>query len=308
MARRHFAFSIVAAIAASFATSTAFGQRYGVGAAPQPQIPKEDFSGKGELEAVRRTGIAAVLDGKPWLLQFDPKIKVSVSGSATGDGLAPGMFVKFHAEVDKKGKISDEISDLEIFTPSDKNPLGATAAGNAFDTSGPKKGPAATPSSYDIAGKITGLKKGAITVFCPGLTVHGQLSSDPKVTVNAADLSLASPGDKITVKGWHFKGQEGKGYATEIDVQMANALSGPAKRGAHATKAADKPVDSAGAAASGDKKSPKAGANAADPKAADPKAADAKSGDTKAGDTKAAEAKGADPKAAAGKAADPDSK
>ena len=302
MARRQFAFSVAAAIAVCFASGTTFGQRYGVGSAPQPQIPKEDFSGKGELEAVAGVGIKAVLDGKPWLLQFDPRIKVSVSGSATGDGLAAGMFVKFHAEVDKKGKISDEISDLEIFTPSDKNPLGATVAGNAFDTSGPKKGPAATPTSYDIAGKITGLKKGAITVACPGLTVHGQLSSDPKITVNAADMRLASPGDKITVKGWHVKGQEGKGYATEIEVQMANPLSGPAKKGTHASKTADKPADSAGSGPSGDKKSPKAGANAADPKAAD-----AKSGDPKAADAKGADAKSADSKPT-GKIGDPDAK
>jgi hypothetical protein len=293
MARRHFAFSVVAAIAASFAASTTFGQRYGLGPAPQPQLQKEDFSGKGELEAVRGTGIAAVLDGKPWLLQFDPKVKVNVSGLATADGLAAGMFVKFHAEVDKKGKASEEIDDLEIFTPSEKTPLGATAAGNAFETT-PKKGPAATPTTYDIAGKVTGLKKGVITVACPGLTVHGQLSSDPKITVNAADLRFASPGDKISVKGWHVKGQEGKGYVTEIEVQMANALSGPAsKKGAHASK----PADSAGAA-SGDKKSTKPGANAADPKV----------NDAKAGDTKAADAKDADPKAAAAKNAAPDAK
>ncbi|HKD38224.1 MAG TPA: hypothetical protein VKB78_15530, partial [Pirellulales bacterium] len=140
--------------------------------------------------------------------------------------------------------------------------------------------------------------KGAITVACPGLTVHGQLSSDPKIAVNAADLRYASSGDKVTVKAWHVKGQAGKAIATEIDVQMANTLGGAAKKGAHAGKTTDKPSDSAGSSASGDKKSTKAGANAVDPKAAD----------TKAGDAKTTDAKGADPKAAAGKAADPDSK
>jgi hypothetical protein len=303
MARRHFAFWVAAAIAAAFGPSTAFGQRapsYGGGTALQPQLQKEDFTGKGEFEAAGSAGLKAVLDGKPWLIQFDPKVKVNVSGSATVDVLTPGMFVKFRAEVDKKGKAPDEITNLEIFTPGEKNPIGATPAGggNAFETSAPKKGPAATPTSYDIAGKVTSLKKGAIIVACPGMTVHGQLSSDPTITINAADLRFASPGDKIVVKGWHPKGQEGKGYATEVEVQMANTLSPPAKKGAHAGKTADKAADSADSATSGDKKPAKAAAKPADPKAAD----------AKAGDTKGTDAKGADPKAAAGKTADPDSK
>jgi hypothetical protein len=273
MARRQLAL-FTAALAAAFGPSAAFGQ-YG-GAVQQPQVQKQELHGKGELEAVGGGGLKAVLDGQPWLIKFDPKVKVTVTGSATADALVPGLFVKFKGEFDKKGKASEEIKELEIFTPNEKDPLGAKSSGNPFDSPAPKKGPLITPTRYDIAGRITGIKKGTITVACPGMTVHADVASDAMITVNIADPTVASAGDKIEVKGWYVKGQEGRGYAAEVTVQLANQLTGPKKKGLHSAKAGDKSTDPADAASPDDKKPTKGGAKAADPKPAPGKAADTK--------------------------------
>lgn len=252
MARWQWLGIVAAAGMVSAAPSLTLAQGYG-GVVQQPQQQKQELHGKGEFEAVAAGGVfKAVLDAQPWLLKLDQKPKVSVTGSATVDALVPGMFVKFKGEFDKKGKASAEINDLEVFTPNEKQPIGATPAGaSGFDAPMPaKKGPPpTTPTTYDIAGRITSIKKNTITVSCGNMTVHGDLASDATVTLNVADLSLASSGDKIEVRGWYVKGQEGRGYASDVQVTLSNQFTGPKKRGAHPVKTTnDKSADKAGAA------------------------------------------------------------
>jgi hypothetical protein len=261
----------------------------------QQQQAHQELHGKGELEAFGPGGFAAVLDGNPWKIGFEPKKqpKIEVTGSATSEFLAPGMFIKFKGDFDKKGKATAEVKDLEIFTPNEKEPLGATKSGGAFEAAAPQKGPPSNlPTTYEIAGRITGMKKGTMIVSCPNLTVHADVAPDATIKVTVADLSLASAGDKIEVKGWYMKGKEGYGYANEVSVQLANPLSGPKKKPTHLAKATDKTADkstaadkSTDAASLDDKKTDK-------PKnGTDPKAGDAKTDATKAGD------KATDPKA-----------
>ncbi len=292
MTRWHFLGLAAIAALMSSAPSRANAQAYGGTRVvqQQPQQQKQELHGKGEFDAVGNGGLIAELDGARWLLKFEQKPKVIVSGTATVEALAPGMFVKFKGEFDKKGKASAEINDLEIFTPNEKEPLGATPSGaSPFDSPMPKKGPATTPTAYDIAGRITSIKKNSITVACPGMTVHGDLAPEAAITVNVADLTFASPGDKIEVRGWYAKGQEGRGYATEVQVQLSNQLTGPKKRGAHPAaktgdKTADKATDKSGDADAGDKTKKPADSKTAAGKAADAKkaAADKKANDAKA--------------------------
>jgi hypothetical protein len=265
----------------------------------QQQQARQDFKGSGEFDMLAGSaGFVAELDGTRVSLAFEPKgkPKIEVTGTATPESLAPGMFVKFKGDFDKKGEGKGEVKELEIFTPGEKEPLAATPTSGAVDLSESKKGSASTfPTSYDIAGRITGTKNGGIIVACPGLTVHALVSQDAKIKVNVADLRFASAGDKIEVHGWtgNMKGRP-VAYATEVKVQMANPLAGPAqkKKVTHPAKTADKTGDKSTDAtdtAAGDKKTdkPKTGADA---KAGDDKAGDAKPGEAKA-DSKAADAK-----------------
>ena len=251
------------------------------GAQPQ-QIQKQELHGKGEFDAAGSGGFKAQLDGTTWLLKYDPKAQVHVTGTATTEALVPGLFVRFSGEFDRRGKASEEIKQLEVFTPSQKNPLGAKAAGATAAFSEPtpaKKGPSTTPIAYEIAGRITSIKKGAMIVACPGLTVHAEVASDATITVDIADLAAASPGDKIEVRGWYIKGQEGRGYATDVEVALSNPLTGPKKKGARTVKPADKEKAGDAADSLDPKKTDKSAKKGADPKASDKKADDAKPAD-----------------------------
>jgi hypothetical protein len=270
----------------------------------QQQQAHQEFHSKGEFDTlVGSGGFVAELDGNRVTLAFEPKgkPKIEVTGTATADFLAPGMFVKFKGDFKKNGDGTGEVKDLEIFTPSDKEPLAATPAGGAVDVSTSKKGgPSNFPTTYDIAGHITGAKNGTITVSCPGLTVHAVVAQDATIKVNVADLRFARSGDKVEVHGWagNMKGRA-VAYATEVKVQSANPLSGPPKKGTHPAKTADKlgnKSTDAGDSAFGDAKKSDKPKNGADAKAGDAKAGDAKAGDAKPDDPKAGD-KAADAKA-----------
>jgi hypothetical protein len=262
----------------------------------QQQQAHQDFNGKGEFDALLGSaGFVAELDGTRVTLAFEPKgkPKIEVTGTAMPDSLAPGMYVKFKGDFDKKGEGKGAVKELEIFTPNEKEPLAATPASGAVDVSASKKGPASTfPTTYDIAGRISGTKNGAIIVSCPGLTVHAVVAEDATIKVNVADLRFASAGDKVEVHGWagNMKGRP-VAYATEVKVQMANPLSGtgPKKKPTHLAKATDKTADKS--PAGGDAASPDDKKTDKPKNGADPKAGDAKTDATKAGD------KATDPKA-----------
>ncbi len=252
----------------------------------QQQQARQEIKATGEFDKLLGSaGFAAVLDGTPVSLAFEPKgkPKIEVTGTAMADSLAPGMFVKFKGDFDNKGEGKGEVKELEIFTPGEKEPLAATPSGGAVDVSASKKGPTSTfPTTYEIAGRITGTKNRTITVTCPGLTVHAEVAEDAKIKVNVADLRFASAGDKVEVHGWtgNMKGRQ-VAYATEVKVQMANPLPGtaPKKKVTHPAKTADKSADKstdAADTASGDSKKADKSKNGADAKADDAKAGDAK--------------------------------
>ncbi len=212
-----------------------FAQAY-----PAVQQPKkQDFHASGEYEGASNGLIKAVLDGKPWLLKGDKDVKLHMTGSATADYLHPGLFVKFKAEVDRRGKATAPITDLVIFTPDQKNPIGATTAGNGFDEQN-KKAPNAT-TAYDCAGRITGMNKTGTTINCGNITVKAEIAPEATIKIDIQDLQQVQPssGDKIAVKGWFQR--EGQGVVNEVTIELANPLTGPKKKTHGVAKPADKP-------------------------------------------------------------------
>jgi hypothetical protein len=216
-------------------SSSAWAQAY-QRTAPATQPTKQQFHASGEYEGASGGVVKAVLDGKPWYLKPDKGAKVHLTGSATADFLAPGMFVKFKAEVDRKGKANAPVTDFVIFTPDPLNQVGATAAGNSFEEPGKKPAANAT-TAYDFAGRIVGVKKGVLSVNCGNMTAQVEAAPEATVKIDVQDASFASSGDKIDVKGWYQR--EGYGMVSDVTVELANTLTGPKKR----THGVAKPVD-----------------------------------------------------------------
>ena len=190
---------------------------------------KQELHGKGEFEAASGGVMKAVLDGKPWYLKLDKGATIKIDGTATADFLAPGIFVRFKADLDKRGKAAAPVTELDVFTPDAKNPVGAMTAGGAFADS-PKKGPAsATPVSYTVAGRISAMHKGSMTVACGNMTVKADVAPEATIKVEVADPTWAATGDKIEVKGYFLR--EGYGMVTDMVVDIANPLTGPRKKG-----------------------------------------------------------------------------
>ncbi len=223
----------------------------------QPAAIKQELHGKGEFEVANGGIVKAVLDGKVWYLKFDKGAAVNVTGKATTDFLAPGMYVNFKADLDHRGKAAAPVTELEIFTPDNLHPVGATTAGGAFAET-PKKGAAsATPTAYTVAGRVSSMHKGSMTVACGNMTVRADVSPDAAIKIDVSDPAWVAAGDKIEVTGYFMR--EGYGMVSKMAVDIANPLTGPRKKGA-AKKPADKTADKSDKAdktdplASGDKK------------------------------------------------------
>ncbi|HEX3997710.1 MAG TPA: hypothetical protein VHX65_04070 [Pirellulales bacterium] len=252
------------------------------------------FKTTGEYVGMSGGYMKAILDGTQVIVQFDAqKSKVKVTGRATADFLAPGMYVQFKGTFDRFGKGTEPIKDFVIFSPDANNQPGAYEAGggNAFDEPAPrKKGPHPKTTEYSCAGRITAAHKNIINVNCGNLKVKAEVAPDAKVKLDASDPSWASPGDKLTISGAKLGGDRVLGI--DVAIELARPLEPKKKHGTHLAatsteeKSTEKTTDkNAKPADKTDKDKPKTD------KAAGDKAGDAKSGDAKGADTKAGDAK-----------------
>jgi hypothetical protein len=162
----------------------------------------------GTVEAVKPGFIkVSSAANQEWILQVVPNVRCSVTGKATPEGLAPGFFIRFTAEVNKRGAVEKKVGKLTIFTPSqvrqpgaepdsgmgtttfgprpgddtrgDEKPKPAFGAGavapDAGRAAGARKagaqpgaaGKAAGPQVYDIRGQIVGVSNGRLNLQVP---------------------------------------------------------------------------------------------------------------------------------------------
>jgi hypothetical protein len=76
-----------------------------------------------------------------WILQVLPNARCAVTGKATPDALAPGFFIRFVGEVNKRGAVEQKVGKLTIFTPSQFRQPGAEPdSGLGTTTFGPRPG------------------------------------------------------------------------------------------------------------------------------------------------------------------------
>ena len=216
------------------------------------QPPTEEFQAEGTIEAIGPGRIQLLSSANPnqhWIVAILPQTKLVVTGTATADFLAARMYVRFTAEFDKHGNVKDKISQLTIFTPSqdtylgvrpaeggsetgaaaEQDKFGAAAGGGADGGKRHVKAGGAMPAGvYSVAGQITGVQKGTLTVAVGGAALKIEVADDAKIDVRVADYRFARQGDKISVKGKMLPGKPGLGQAAggHVKIEAAEPFSG----------------------------------------------------------------------------------
>jgi hypothetical protein len=189
----------------------------------QQQQAFEKFEGAGTITALGQGKIQVLTDSNQmWVVAVSSKTRVQVTGQASADILRPGMFVQFIAAIDKRGVAADKVAELTVITPSQERLPGIAFRPGADaakpDGSDPGKS-AGSPST--VRGRIAAFKKNTMQVQVDKGSVICELSDNPKVTLDVADLSLVRKGDKIKVQGMKQIGVAGPLQATQVRIELA---------------------------------------------------------------------------------------
>lgn len=204
--------------------------------------------GNGTLVAAR-PGLLQVTDkdGAPWLLQVkaEPQ-RIHVSGTAHPNLLAPGMFVRFSAELNKKGEAVAPVDSLTLFTPRPEMAVGI-ALESALDRGafqfGEVKTPAETTESpkYLVAGRILKRKNNDLAVSDGRSTVKLSLAETVEIKVDlTGDYRMIRPGDKVEYRGKYY--QNGQGMVTDLKIIGATPFGAPPESATERGKEKPAPV------------------------------------------------------------------
>ena len=223
-------------------------------AAGAPQVAAQDA--QAALAALQMHDVVGTIAGvtpgalqvlsqtnQPYIVQVVPKVsKTTVTGTAKADYLRPGVFIRFTAELDKRGTAKGDLSDLAVFTPNE-----ILQPGVLNDNPSSETGP------FVVSGQITANRKGKVTIRAGKTTVKAQIKDDAEIKVEVEDYGIAKQGDAVSVKGRLVKmGAAGPPVqptfivGEEIKITLAEPASGVVikkKRG----KAGDTDLPKAGA-------------------------------------------------------------
>lgn len=158
-------------------------------------------------------------------VQLNRDTKIQVLGEAEPSFLTPGLFVRFKAEISRRGQIVDDISELTIFTPADNSSVGVREEAPGA--------PKATTVPILVAGQITENKNGQYTIVAGENEFRFRLADEPEIKLDVADLSIVRPDDDISITG----GGEAKDQiiAKGIKIELAAPLAGAVKKGKRPT-------------------------------------------------------------------------
>lgn len=191
------------------------------------------FEEEGKVAGVAPGGLQLLTDqNQPWLVQIVPlKTAVKITGTAEPGYLRPGVCVKFAAAVDAKGNLTEELKELEIYTPSGKVKFGTFPTGSDENAKPIGK---LTDGTYDFRGKVVVYRDGELTVVA-GKKITGKVAPDAKIAVNVSDLSFAQPDDEVRVRGWERSRpngpQPGIAIGSEVEIALSKPLAGVPQKG-----------------------------------------------------------------------------
>jgi hypothetical protein len=223
------------------------------------RIQLEPFAATGTIAGVGRGQIQIVtVTQQKWLVAVSPQAVVHVTGTAEPDFLRPGMFIRFTAALDKKGKGQEPVGELTIFTPSAEMGIGVWPEGMAVGDVGAEQPaqppnpfggafgvgtPAVPPDTgrYMVAGRFVKERNGKLLVYFGSGTAEIELAENPAIKVDVADYTVAKQGDSISVtKGQMYPNQPmiiqanpnavGQAMALEMEIQLSQPLTGPRKK------------------------------------------------------------------------------
>lgn len=292
---------------------------------PQRQQPQQAMQQQLQnLPVLQTTGtVDAVVPGyiriitaqnQTIVLQVLPAAKCQLTGNAKPDALAPGFYVRFLAEVNKRrGTVDEKITSLTIFTPSvtrqpgadedlgmgttfgprpgseiakaegkAKPAFGAKAAADAAKAADGAVAKGAGGQVFDIRGQIASVSNGKVKLHVPTahfrqlLTV--EVAEDANIEVELDDpmgYTLARKGDKIEVQGRLATGGD-RGIAEALDIVLSEPLTAPQDGKKGRAKSAKSKRGEPDEPAEGEKKEGKAEKKADDDDAPKDKKTDAK--------------------------------
>ncbi|MCA9265315.1 MAG: hypothetical protein KDA60_15750 [Planctomycetales bacterium] len=198
-------------------TSAAFAQRRNNGTY---------LKGKGELMDFR-PGFLQVKDKEEnvWILKVEAKPEdIVVEGTAEASWLQPGMFVRFTAQLSKKGQAEAPIEKLTVYTPRPDYVTGVIEEPNEGAPFVFGEEPAAekkkTPnaSSYLVAGQLVRVNGNEILVNANGPRVTATIAAEPEIDVELlGDYSMVRKGDTVSFKGRAF--QLGQAVVDKVEVK-----------------------------------------------------------------------------------------
>ncbi len=165
----------------------------------------------GKVVGFQQAMLKVVKDQQSYFVQMAPQ-KASIVGRAMPDVLAKDMYVNFTVKMDAKLNGEEEITALEVFTPTEVKPLGTQAEGD---------------KTY-AAGQITSINKmGKISVKTPTGTVKAQLAENCQVTLDIKDPSVVKfirEGDTVTFVGKlarpSVNNQPGLAIGNEFEIKL----------------------------------------------------------------------------------------
>lgn len=215
----------------------------------QPAIkqPTEPVRISGTIEGVMR-GVIGVVDDRSqqWRVAVPINATISVTGTATTDFLRSGLFVEFHATLNDRGEIQGKVDSLTIVTPSKKKPIGLFPSGTAGgdqdgfgdgmkwrekapgDRTGNKRG--AVAGAYRIVGRLIVGRGRRLSVQTGRGTARFELIEKPRIDVSLTDYTIASKGDKVTIRGMMMQNMPGLARATKVEIELAEPLTGGKKK------------------------------------------------------------------------------
>jgi hypothetical protein len=203
---------------------------------------RERFTGTGTVEALLPNAVIkfTMASKEIWHVkleapkrQRDPKTRryvfkggtdIQVTGTAEPSFLRTGMYVRFSAGFDARGKSSDVISLLTIFSPNESRKVGIFREG--FAEGGKEAG---AKTQFLVAGQLANFKNGKMSVVVGGKKIQIAVAEDVKINVDVSDPSLAKQGDKIEIKkGYYF--QKGAVFGEIVEIELSEPLVGKTKK------------------------------------------------------------------------------
>lgn len=159
--------------------------------------------------------------GKLYAIKLDREQtqRLVVSGAAEPEFLRPGIFVRFTASLDRRGRPSEPVAEMTIFDPRDGFAVGIFA-----------DDPKSSDGPYVVAGQILDMKRGKLTLSAGNRKVQFELAKSPQIQVEVSDYTLARQGDWIRVTGIGQAQRPQELIGKIVEIELSQPLAGPQKK------------------------------------------------------------------------------